>query len=140
MGLYIIYRLPSKKKSLSDFILVSYFLILSAFISESLYYLFHATTLILLLMITYNYYSVYKKNRFPNTKILAIAFGILALSQLLPILSPDSIMMVVSNIIELVSYVILLVLIIRLKYGKKTKSDGYRFRHAKYHPRKRSRN
>jgi hypothetical protein len=140
LGLYVIYRLPSKKKSLSDFILVSYFLILSAFVSDSMYYLFHATALILLIMLTYNYYSIYRKNHFSNTKILAIAFGILAISQLLPILSADSIINVVSNIIELVSYIILLVLIVRLKYGKKTKSDGYYLRHAQYHPRARRRN
>ncbi len=136
LGLYVIYRLPSKKKSVTDFILVSYFIILSAFVSDSLYYLFHATALVLCLLIAYNYYSIYRKNKFSNTKILSIAFGILAVSQLLPIISSSSSMSVASNLVELVSYLILLVLIIRLKYGKKTKSDGYYLRHAKYHPRK----
>jgi len=132
----VIYRLPSKKKSVTDFLLVAYFIILSAFISEGMYYLFHATALILSLMIAWNYYSIYRKNRFSNTKILSIAFGILAVSQLIPIFSSGDFTNVATNLVELISYVILLVLIIRLKYGKKKKPDGYHFRHAKYHPRK----
>ena len=136
LGLYVIYRLPSKKKSITDFILVTYFIVLSAFISDSLYYLFHATALVLSILIAYNYYSIYRKNKFSNTKILAIAFGILAISQLLPIISSSDFANVSMNVVELISYIILLVLIVRLKYGKKKKPDGYYLRHAKYRPRK----
>ena len=139
LGLYVIYRLPNKKKSATDLILVSYFIILSVFISNQAYYLFHATAMILFMLIAYNYYSIYRKNKFSNTKILAISFGILALSQLLPIVSTNNIVDVASNLIELISYVILLILIVRLKYGKKKKSDGYYIRHAKYHPGKSNR-
>lgn len=139
LGLYVIYRLPSKKKSVGDFLLVSYFIILSAFIGESMYYLYHITALILLVLITYNYYAVYRKNKFSNTRILSVAFGILAISQILPIISSGEIFEAGSNLIELVSYIILLALIVRLKYGKKKKPDGYYLRHAQYHPRTRKR-
>jgi len=141
VGLYVIYRLPSKKKSITDFILVLYFIILSAVIGDEIYYLFHATALVLFLLISYNYYTIYRKNHFKNTKILSISFGILALSQVLPLISQTNIVAVISDIVELISYVTLLVLILRiLKHGKKKKPDGYYLRHAQYHPGARRRN
>jgi hypothetical protein len=137
-GLYIIYRLPRHKKSVGDYVLIIYFILISAFLSEGVFYLFHLTALVLLVLIVHNYYMIYKKNKFTNTKILMLAFGILALSQLFFIVSNLEIMFVLGNIIELVSYTILLILIIRiLKYGKKKKSYGYNIRHAGNHPRKR---
>jgi uncharacterized membrane protein YkvI len=66
-----------------------------------------------------------------NTKILIIAFSILAFAQLVYVLSKVGILFAVANIIELISYVILLFLIIRiLKYGEKKKPHGYNIRYA----------
>jgi len=134
-GLYIIYRLPIKRKSPGDLLLALYFIVISAMFSSQLNYLFHSTALILLVLITNNYYTIYKKNRFLNTKILVIVFGLLGLSQLMFILSKMEAVYVAGNIIELISYTIMLLLITRiLKYGKKKKPDGHNFRHVKYRP------
>lgn len=138
LGLYIIYRLPRHKKSVGDYVLIVYFILISALLSKGVFYLFHLTALVLLLLIFDNYHALYKKNKFVNTKILLIAFGILALSQLIFILSNIEIMFVLGNVTELISYTILLILIVRiLKYGKKKKSNGYNIRHAGDNPRKR---
>ncbi len=135
LGLYVIYRLPIKQKSPGDFLLASYFIVISAMFDSQLNYLFHSTALILLVLITNNYYSIYKKNRFLNTKILVIVFGMLGLSQLLFILSKMEAIYVAGNIIALLSYMIMLILVARiLKHGKKKKPDGYNLRYAKCRP------
>jgi hypothetical protein len=131
LGLYIIYRLPRERKSLGDYVLVVYFILLSAFLSKDFYYLFHLTALLLLILIVENYYRIYQKNRFLNTKILMVAFSLLALSKLIFVLSTVDILFVLGNIIELVSYTIFLAIIIRIwKYGKKTKPYGDNIRYA----------
>lgn len=141
MGLYVIYRLPIKHKSPGDFLLALYFILISAMFSSRMNYLFHSTALILLVLITNNYYKVYIKNRFLNTKILVIVFGMLGVSQLMFALSNMESVYVAASIIALLSYIIMLILIVRiLKHGKKKKSDGYNFRYAKYRPGKGRRN
>lgn len=124
-GLYMIYRLPYHKSSVQDYILVAYFILLSAIISEEVTFLFHLTALIILMLVLTNYYNIYQETKFPNTRILLIAFGILAFSQFVFIFSEGGILEVTGDIVELVSYIILLTLGIKIKeHGKKKKPDG----------------
>ena len=135
-GLYIIYRLPREKKSIGDYLLVVYFILISAIIGDEFYYVFYLTSLFLLVMIVTNYYEIYKKNNFTNTKILIGAFSLLALSQMIFILSNVDALFVLASTIELVSYVILLFLVIKiLKYGEKKKSHGNNIGHVGNNPR-----
>jgi len=137
LGLYIIYRLP-KKKSIKDAFMIVYFIMLSVLSSDVVNYLFRITAMALFALLSYNYYRIYKKNKFSNTLILSIAFAILSLSQLLFMMSQISIINIVADCLQLASYIMLLILIIRiLKHGTKKEPDGYNLRHAKYHPRKR---
>ena len=123
-GLFIIYRIPLKKEvNFSDAMLVTYFIILSSLFGVSIYYLFHITVLIFLILIINNYYKIYVKNKSENTKLLINAFGVLALGHIVFILSSIKIIYVLAQIIQLVSYLMLLFLILRiLKHGKKKKS------------------
>ena len=126
LGLYIIYKIPYKKGNPNDVFLAFYFIIISVLFSSTFYYLFHITALILLILIIENYYSVYKKNRSDNTRILVSAFILLAFSQVIFIFSKFGILYVAAQLIQLVSYLILLVLIIKIQeYGKKKKQSGY---------------
>jgi hypothetical protein len=137
IGLYIIYRLPQKKIYMGDYALVLFFILLSAILSEygGFFYLFHLTAFILLILIVGNYYRIYKKNKFTNTKILITAFSILALAHIIYLFSKIDVVFAVANIIELISYVILLFLIIRiLKHGEKKKPHGYNIRYADNRP------
>ena len=138
LGLYIIYRLPQEKKnSIGDYVLMIYFIVVSALLGDELYYLFHITTLVLLVLIVESYYNVYKKNRFFNTKILITAFSLLALSQLIFVLSSINFMYVLGDVIELISYSIFLALIIRIwTHGKEKKPYEHNIRHAGNSPRK----
>jgi len=87
LGFYIIYRLPRTSKSAFDYVLVVYFIVISAFVTNNVANIFHLTAFLILIMIVWKYYEVYQKNNFLNTGILIFAFGILALSQLLFIFS-----------------------------------------------------
>jgi len=131
LGLYIIFRLPRERKSIGDYAIVVYFIIISAFLSHEIFYLFHLTALFILILIVEKYSGVYWRNRFFNTKILMVAFGLLALSQLIFVLSTIDILFVLGNVIELISYTIFLALIIRIwKYGKEKKPYGNNIRYA----------
>ena len=131
LGFYIIYKLPLEKGQKEDFFLVLFFITVISILSKDLIYLFYFTALILLILITKNYYLVYKKNKSRKTLLLIFAFGILALSNVIYAFSGSSPFYVVADGWELVSYIILLVLIIRIfKYGKKKKPDGYNIGHT----------
>ncbi|MBI2046902.1 hypothetical protein HYT26_01930 [Candidatus Pacearchaeota archaeon] len=122
-GLYIIYRLPVIKKTTKELFLALflalYFIFISAVFSSKIYYLFYITSLSLLFLIIKNYYLVYKNNKSINTKILILAFLILALSQAIFIFSSIGIFYVAARILELASYLIFLFLIIRILKHKK---------------------
>ena len=118
MGLFTIYKIPQKKFHIEDYILVTYFVLILSLFNKEFFYLFHLTAFLLLTLIVVNYFKVYKDNRFMNTRILIIAFSILALSQLIYILSKVGIFFALSNVMELISYTILLFLVIKIiKHG-----------------------
>lgn len=138
LGLYIIYRLPRKKKSSWDIAIGIYFILISALLGTSVYYLYHLTALVLLILIVRNYSEIYGKTQFGNTRVLIVAFSLLGLSQLIYILSPIEVLFVFANIVELISYGVLLMLIIKiLQYGKKKNPHGYNIRYAGHNTRKR---
>jgi len=131
LGFYMIYRLPRDRKSIGDYMAVLYFVIISSLLSKEIFYIFHLTALFILILTVEKYAWIYKENRFFNTKILMLAFSILALSQLAFVLSDIDILFAVANAIELIGYSILLALIIRIwKYGKKKKPYGDNIRYA----------
>jgi len=125
LGFYMIYRLPRDRKSVGDYMVVLYFILISSLLSREIFYIFHLTALFILILIVEKYALVYKENRFFNTKVLIVSFSLLALSQLIFVLSNIDILFALANTIELISYSVFLALIIRIwKHGKKKKSYG----------------
>lgn len=129
-GLYTLYKNP-KSIFERDSLLILYFTIIIATFSKELPHLFHITAFIMLFLIVMKYLNVYKKNESKGTLILILAFSGLALSSAIFIfarlMSP---IYVTASIIALVSYITLLVLIIRILEhgkinGKKKKQNGY---------------
>lgn len=139
LGLYFIYRLPkNKKRTLEDYLLVFYYVFISAFLGQEFFYIFHLTALVLLVLVISSYVRVYKENKFLNTKILIVGFVVLALSQLLFLFSEIQVFYAIADVVELISYIIFLGLIIRIwKHGKEKKSNGNNIRHVGHSPRKR---
>ena len=125
LGLYTIYKIPSEKKMSKDLFLTIYLIFVAALLSYSLYYIYHLTSLILLIFIVRNYYTVYLKEKLRSTGILIIAFSLLALGQVIFLLSKLEAVYVTAQTIQLISYIMLLVLIMRiLQNGKKKKQTG----------------
>lgn len=131
LGLYLIYRILQEKKTGIDLLLALYIIFVSSIFSAGFYYLFHLTALLLLSLIINNYYQLYRKNKSENTLILILAFFMLALSQLIFVLSILSSLYVFGQVIQLVSYLILLILIIRIlrteKHGRQQKKKQNKY-------------
>lgn len=123
LGLYVIFRILDKRKTTNvDNFLMVYFIVVISILGSIFNYVFNLTALAFLVVITLDYIGVYKKNKSENTKMLIAAFGLLGLSQLIFLLSSMPSFYVLGQILQLVSYLILLFLIIRIVYyGKKKK-------------------
>ncbi len=135
-GFYIIYKFPIQKKYWEDFFLVLFFITIISILSKDFFLLFNLTSLVLLVLITKHYYLIYEKNRSGNTLMLVFAFSLLALSNAIYVFSKIEALYVMANIIELIGYITLLILIVRILNGKKKESDGHNLRHIENHPRK----
>lgn len=126
LGLYVIYKLPLNKKLSADFFLMIYLIFTVTLLSQTIYHFYHLTALILLVLIINNYYKIYKKDKLVNTQILISAFVLLAISQAIFLLSKLNYLYVTAQSIQLVSYITLLILIMKImKDGKKKKQSRY---------------
>ncbi|MGD0341192.1 MAG: hypothetical protein ABSA76_05745, partial [Bacteroidales bacterium] len=121
VGLYLLFLLHDKNKSVSSIIITTYLLLISIYIMQ-LEYIFHITSALFLILIAAEYVSLYRKNKLKTTKMLAYSFGIIALSNLLAMLmSFHSAMHAIAGFVQLVGYVLLLVTFITvLKNAKKS--------------------
>ncbi len=113
-GLFTIYKLPLKKEMRKDFLLLSYLLFISILVSSRFYFLFHLTALILISFIIRNYSVVYTKNKKKTTKFLVIGFYTLFVSQAIFLFSNFGYFYVVADIIEMFSYFIFLIVIVKI--------------------------
>ena len=118
VGIYLIYRLLAKEKFSGEFLLALFFIVLSVVMSSTAEYLFHLVIMILLVLIIGRYYQLYKQNKSGNTLILMLAFMLLLISHSILSITGATTPAVVANILELVGYVVLLLLIIRILRAK----------------------
>ncbi len=126
LGLYLIYKLPTgrKKSDPADLALTLYLILMTAILSHSLYYLYHLTAFIILVLIIRDYVRIYRESKSKNTLILVTAFSLLAISQVIFMFSLVGLVYVTAKILQVASYIILLVLIIRItQNGKKEKQN-----------------
>jgi len=131
LGLYVIYKIPYEAKITKDFLIILYLIFVTALLSHSLYYFYHLTALIFLASIIDNYRKTYQKTKLKTTKILVVAFSIMALSQIIFLFSKLAYIYAIAQMVQLLSYAILLVLIVKIiKDGKKEKPSGNNPRHA----------
>jgi hypothetical protein len=115
MGLYMLYSIYQQKQSRSSIVLISYFILISTYISNSNYYIFHLTSLIFLTAITSLYFSKHKSNGYINTKVLAYSFGVIAISQLLFMFTSISpLFYMMGEIIQLGGYALLFLIFRRV--------------------------
>ena len=131
LGFYVMYRLHYENKLTKDFLMLLYFIFVTALLSHSIYYFYHLTALIFLASIIDNYEKTYRKNKSVNTKMLIVGFSILALSQVVFIFSKIASVYAIGQLVQLAGYITLLVLLIKIvKNGKEKKPSGDNPRHA----------
>ena len=130
LGLYVLYKLPLERIS-GEFFLYVYFITIISILSQPFYYVHHFTALLLIIFIINKYYKIYLKEKAGNTKILVLAFAILGLAQVVFLFSKLAFIYAVGQMIQLIAYIALLMLIIRIvQDGKKEKPSGNHSRHA----------
>ena len=112
LGFMILFLIISKLtwKNQRVIALLAYFVLIATWISVIHYQLFYATTFALLLLITYSYYQNYKEIKDEKARFVAIAFGILLVSQGFSIFAIySSTMYVLAELIQLLGFVYLLI-------------------------------
>src|SRR3989338_6456908 len=112
LGFMILFLIISKLswKNKKVIVLLAYFVLIATWISIIHYQLFYATTFALLLLITYSYYQNYKEIKDEKARFVAIAFGILLVSQGFFIFAIySSTMYVLAELIQLLGFVYLLI-------------------------------
>ncbi len=123
-GLYMLYSVYYDQPK-TNILLIAYLILVSTYFTQSAYYIFHLTSLILLVLLTIQYSKTYIKNKNNATRMLASSFGIITASQILSIfVSISTKFYVVAEIIQLIGYVILLFSFLTvLRHGKKKNKD-----------------
>lgn len=120
-GLYVIYRLPLNDKNIGDIVLAGFFILLSSLAGQFIFFIFHLTVLLFLVLIIDTYLKVYKKNKSCKTKLLLIAFSILTASHLIFLLQGLPQLYIIGQIMQLISYLTLLVLVIKINKNENSK-------------------
>ncbi len=117
VGLYLLLSIYTKQTK-PNAILIGYFILISTIFSQSAYYVFFLTSLVMLALITLGYAKHCKKNR---RSLLIISFLTITLSKaIFAFISLNKIMYDVAESIQLLGYIMLLAAFISvLRHGKK---------------------
>ncbi len=123
LGLYFLYSIYQKENSKANIFLVSYLILLSTYLSNLNFQIFHLTALFLTGFIGLIYLKKYFETNNRNTKMLHYAFTIIAISHIFFMFIPmNRSFFIFGEIIQLVGYfILLLALIAVVNYGKKKK-------------------
>jgi len=122
LGFFILYKLYQKNYLKQNILLILYFILIITYFGTSRYFVFHLTSLLLLLFITLNYLKNYFKKKKITSKLLVLSFLIITLSQLFFIfVSLNKLFYVIAELIQLVGYVLLLITFIGVVKNAKKK-------------------
>lgn len=118
MSLWLVYK---KETSKATIFLLTYFILLTAYLGMIDYFVFHLTSLIFLIFLTATYLRNSEKNNSLSAKILAYAFLIITFSQLIFVfMGVNPLFYVTAEIVQLVGYLMLFSVFFRIiQNGKK---------------------
>jgi len=126
LGFMILFLIISKLtwKNQRVIVILIYLVFIATWISAIHYQLFYTTTFVLLLLITYSYYQNYREIKGEKARFVAIAFGILLVSQAFFVFVIYSrTIYVVAELLQLLGFVYLLIPFI-LIFKKKPKKQS----------------
>jgi hypothetical protein len=123
IGLFILYLVYSKTNKV-DILIFTYFIFILTYFSRSEFYVFHLTSLLFLIIITYQYWQNYKKVKHSNNLWLFYSFILIIVSQLIFVfMGFNHTFYAIAEIIQLLGYISLLITFIKvLKDGKKKRT------------------
>jgi hypothetical protein len=121
-GLYLLYVVYKEKNFGVTQLFVIYLITVLTFFSQESYDVFHFTSFVLLLLITWNYFIIHKVNRKRTTMLLTLSFLLITISHMLCLsIEYMSFIYIIAEVVQLAGYALLLtVYIMVLKNGKKT--------------------
>jgi len=124
IGLFILYSIYSKPNLMYSLFII-YLLLISSYFSRSAYYVFHLTSLLILLGITIQYLYNYKKNHRKTNKWLLYSFSLITLSQIVFVfIGINSLFYVIAEGIQLFGYIALVITFIKVLIdGKKKRKE-----------------
>ena len=122
IGLYMLYSLYQKNQPKSNILLIGFFILISTYFSQLEYFIFHLTSLVLLSLITLQYYNMYRKNKQSASVLVTASFAIIGISQIFSIfVNYNNIFYVIAEIIQIAGYLILLTTFIKVLRNAKKK-------------------
>ena len=122
LGLYMLYSIYQKKQPKSNIFLIIFFILTSTYFSQSAYYIFHLTSLVILSFVTFQYYKNFKKNRQSTAKLLTSSFAIIGISQIFFVfVNINNMIYVLAELTQLLGYLILLITFIKVLRNAKKK-------------------
>ena len=122
LGLYMLYSIYQKNQPKSNIFIVTYLILISTCFSQSAYYIFHATALMLLLFVTAQYYKNYTRNKDFTAKSLVSSFALITISQIFfMFVEVNTLLYVIAEFIQLFGYGILLFTFIKVLQNAKKK-------------------
>lgn len=122
LGLYALYSIYQKHQSRANMFIAAFLIIVSVYFSKSEYYTFHLTALLLLILVTKQFYINFRKSGQFTAKLLAISFAVISASQIFFMFAGfGNIIYAAAGAIQLGGYSLLLVTFIRVLYDAKKK-------------------
>ena len=122
IGLYILYSIYQKNQPKSNIFLIVFFILISTYFSQSMYYIFHLTSLVFLSLITMQFYNNHMKNKQLTAKLLTSSFAIIAASQIFFMFAGiKEVLYVIAEIVQLFGYLVLLMTFIKVLRNAKKK-------------------
>jgi len=123
LGFYILFSIY-QKQSASNFLLGAYLLSVLTYVGYPDYHIFHATLLVILALISLSQLRKYINKKHFATRIVALGFGLIALSQAFFVAVEYNLnFYVIGEVMQLAGYICLLITFIMvLRHGKKNES------------------
>ncbi len=112
LGFMVLFLIISKItwKNQRVIALLAYFVIIATWISVVHYQLFYVTNAVLLLLITHSYYQNYREIKYEKARFVAVAFGVLLVSQVFFVFAIySSTIYVLAELIQLLGFAYLLI-------------------------------
>jgi hypothetical protein len=121
LALYFLYLVYVERHSKTTIFLTLLLLLMVGYESHDSYYLFHFTLLLLFSMITWFIFKGYRKNKYVKTKLMGYSFLIITISHAVSmLLEVNPIFYIIAELIQLIGYLLLLFVFIRIiRNGKK---------------------